>query len=59
MKSKNTELDVDFIGGQGTLTKAEETAISNYFKSRKVKNSRKQLSSKLRATTNSQKKALA
>ena len=28
MKSKSTELDVDFIGGQGPLTKSEEQAIS-------------------------------
>ncbi len=32
MKSKAKELDVDFIGGQGPLTKAEELAISEYIK---------------------------
>ena len=39
MKSKNIELDVDFIGGQGPLTKAEEIAISNYIKSQREKKS--------------------
>ncbi len=59
MKSKNTVLDVDFIGGQETLTKAEETAISNYFKSQRVKNSRKQSSAKLSTKISSRKKAIA
>ena len=59
MKSKKVELDVDFIGGQEPLTKAEETAISNYFKSQKVKKSRKQVSSKLRSKATSLKKTFA
>ena len=59
MKSKNIELDVDFIGGQGSLTKAEEIAISNYIKAQKVKNSRKQTSSKLRGKVTSRKKVFA
>ena len=38
MKAKRIELDVDFIGIQGsTLTKAEENAISEYIRSRKTK----------------------
>jgi hypothetical protein len=36
MKTKKTELDVDFIGGQGPLTKKEEQAISNFIKARKL-----------------------
>lgn len=35
MKTKKTELDVDFIGGQGSLTKEEEQAISKFIKARK------------------------
>lgn len=38
MKAKKIELDVDFIGTQeSTLTKAEETAISEFIRSRKAK----------------------
>lgn len=36
MKSKSKELDVDFIGGQGPLTKEEERKISEYLKSQKL-----------------------
>lgn len=35
MKTKKAELDVDFIGGQGSLTKEEEQALSEFFRSRK------------------------
>jgi hypothetical protein len=35
MKTRKTELDVDFIGGQEPLTLAEEKALSEYFKKRK------------------------
>jgi hypothetical protein len=40
MKTKKIELDVDFIGGQASLTKEEEKAISDFIrknKSRKAK----------------------
>ena len=38
MKTKNIELNVDFIGTQeSTLTKEEETAISEFIRSRKAK----------------------
>lgn len=37
MKKKSTENDVDFLGGQGSLTKEEELALSEYFRSKKVK----------------------
>jgi hypothetical protein len=35
MKTKKQNLDVDFIGGQGALTKSEEDALSAYFKKQK------------------------
>jgi hypothetical protein len=41
MKTKKIELDVDFIGGQTTLTKEEERTISEYFKKSKSKKSKK------------------
>jgi predicted polyphosphate/ATP-dependent NAD kinase len=37
MKTRKNELDVDFIGGAGPLTKEEEKKISDYIKSRKEK----------------------
>ena len=46
MKTKKIELDVDYIGGQGSLTLAEEKTLSDFLKKRKpiskksVKNSR-------------------
>ncbi len=40
MKTTKLELDVDFIGGQSSLTVAEEKALSDFFKQRKT-NSRK------------------
>jgi len=36
MVTKNIELDVDFIGGQGSLTVEEEKALSDFFKQRKL-----------------------
>lgn len=41
MKSKAKELNVDFIGGQGPLTKAEEQAISDYIKRQKALKAKK------------------
>lgn len=38
MKTKKIELDVDFIGGQGSLTTEEEKALSNFFQQRKSTN---------------------
>jgi hypothetical protein len=40
MKRKQTELDVDFIGGSGTLTKKEEEAISAFIKAGREKRSK-------------------
>lgn len=36
MKRLNNQLDVDFIGGEGGLTKKEETALSTFFKKKRV-----------------------
>ncbi len=36
MKTRKNELDVDFIGGVGPLTKDEEKRISDFIKSRKA-----------------------
>jgi hypothetical protein len=36
MKTNKIDLDLDFIGGQGWLTKVEEKQLSDYFKSRKL-----------------------
>ena len=35
MKTKSKELDVDFIGGQGSMTKEEEKQISEFLKNQK------------------------
>ena len=43
MKTKKLELDVDFIGGQGSLTIDEEKALSEYFKKRKQQSNKKNL----------------
>ena len=37
MKNKSKELDVDFIGGQGPMTKEEEHAISEFIRVNKEK----------------------
>ena len=36
MKTSKIDLDLDFIGGQGSLTKTEERELSDFFKSRKL-----------------------
>jgi len=35
MKTKNKELNVDFIGGMGSLTESEEKALIDFFKKKK------------------------
>ncbi|HLG34803.1 MAG TPA: hypothetical protein VI757_07990 [Bacteroidia bacterium] len=40
-KTKSKELDVDFIGGLGSLTKEEEKAISEFLKARKLARAKK------------------
>jgi hypothetical protein len=42
MKQSKNELDVDFIGGQGSLTKDEAMAISAFIASEKVKREKQQ-----------------
>jgi hypothetical protein len=41
MKTKKIELDVDFIGGQTSLTKEEEKTISEYIKKNRIKKAKK------------------
>jgi hypothetical protein len=41
MKTKKVELDVDFIGGQTSLTKEEEKVLSEYIKNSKLKKNKK------------------
>lgn len=36
MRTKKTELEVDFIGGQGPLTASEEKGLSDFFKNQKM-----------------------
>ena len=55
-KNKSTELDVDFIGGQGPLTKSEEQAISEFIKAQKLLRTKKQDS---KTKTTSRKKVTA
>jgi len=33
MKTKAKDLDIDFIGGEGSLSETEEKALSEFFKS--------------------------
>lgn len=42
-KRKSTELNVDFIGGQGPMTKEEEKAISEFIKAQKLLSAKKQI----------------
>jgi hypothetical protein len=41
MKTKKLELDVDYIGGQTSLTKEEENTISEYFKKSNAKKAKR------------------
>jgi len=41
MKVKRIELDVDFIGGQASLTKEEEKTISDFIKKSNSKKSKR------------------
>ena len=36
MKQLKNQLDVDFIGGQGSLTESEEKALSDFFRSKRT-----------------------
>jgi len=57
MKTKKTELDVDFIGGQSALTAAEEKALSEFFKQRRISSSK--TPTKQRRSPSKREKALA
>lgn len=57
MKLKQTELDVDFIGGERTLTKEDEKAISDYLKKIKIASKNKIKTKKIRTTKRSKVKA--
>ena len=48
MKQRKTELDVDFIGGQGPLTEIEQKLISEYIKAQKSKREKKELNHRAR-----------
>ena len=50
MKNKSKKLDVDFIGGQGPLTKSEEQAISEFIKTQKLLRAKKQIHKKSKTT---------
>ena len=50
MLNLNKELDVDFIGGQGPMTKEEELAISAFIKADKEKR-RQQSMRKIKSKT--------
>jgi hypothetical protein len=50
MKTRKNELDVDFIGGAGPLTKDEEKRISEAIKALKAKRLTKQSPTRRRAT---------
>lgn len=43
MKKKTKELNVDYIGGQGPLTKEEELAISEFIRKNKEKLNKKKI----------------
>ena len=57
MATKDLELDVDFIGGQGVLTAAEEKSISEFFRKHRI--SSKQLPTKKRPKISKKTKATA
>lgn len=40
MKTQKIDLDVDYIGGQGSLTDAEEKALSEFFRQSKKTSSK-------------------
>ena len=57
MKTTKLELDVDFIGGQTSLTESEEKALSEFFRQRK--SSTLKLKNKQSTKTIKREKALA
>lgn len=53
MKQNKNELDVDFIGGSGPLTKEEEKAISEFLKASKERRQKLNARQKERTATKS------
>lgn len=49
---KKLELDVDFIGGQDSLTAEEEKALSDFFKKRKLNSKKPHPLKKRKGTVN-------
>ena len=56
-KTKIIELNVDFIGGEGSLTKEDEQAISDFLKRKKLQSNLAQRAKK--SATTRQPKSLA
>ena len=56
-KTKIIELNVDFIGGEGSLTKEDEQAISDFLKRKKLQSKLAQRAKK--SATTRQPKSLA
>jgi hypothetical protein len=52
MKTKKTELEVDFIGDNEGLTNSEEKALSEFFKQRKLVGKPIKTTLKLRSQSN-------
>ena len=48
MEKRTKELEVDFLGGQGSLTIEEEKALSEFFRKRKQVKNRPSLKSRTR-----------
>jgi hypothetical protein len=48
MKQNKNELDVDFIGGSGPLTKEEEKAITEFIKASKERRQKRKVRQKAR-----------
>lgn len=55
MKNKTKELNVDFIGGLGPLTKEEENSISKFLRENKEKIKSKELRGKVTSKKRSSK----
>lgn len=47
MKTKNIELEVDYIGGEGSLTESEEKALNEFFKKKKSLQPQKKVTTSL------------
>ncbi len=59
MKKTSSALSVDYIGGQAPLTQAEEIALSEYFKQKKINIETKKNSKRTRISKRKLEKAYA